>query len=37
MRDLPLNKEQCKEGCLMMIILGIISLIGVILLYIINN
>jgi len=37
MRDLPLNKEKRKEGCLMMIILGIISLIGVILLYIINN
>jgi hypothetical protein len=37
MRDLPLNKQQRKEGCLMMTILGIIALVGLIILYIINN
>jgi hypothetical protein len=37
MRDLPLNKQQRKEGCLIMTILAIIGLIGVIILYIINN
>jgi len=37
MRDLPLNKQQRKEGCIMMIILGTILLIGLILLIIINN
>jgi hypothetical protein len=37
MRDLPLNKQQRKEGCMMMTILGTIGLIGAILLYIINN
>jgi hypothetical protein len=37
MRDLPLNKQQRKEGCLMMTILGIILLIGLIILFIINN
>ncbi len=35
--DLPTNKQQRKEGCLMMTILGIIGLIVAILLYIINN
>jgi hypothetical protein len=37
MRDLPLNKQQRKEGCLMMTILGIIGLIVLIILFIINN
>jgi len=33
MRDLPLNKQQRKEGCLFLTILGIIALIGLIMLY----
>jgi hypothetical protein len=33
MRDLPLNKQQRKEGCIMMTILGILGLVGFILLY----
>jgi hypothetical protein len=37
MRDLPLNKQQRKEGCLMMTIIGTILLIGLIILIIINN
>jgi hypothetical protein len=37
MRDLPLNKQQRKEGCLMITILGTIVLIGLIILFIINN
>ena len=37
MRDLPLNKQQRKEGCLMMTILGTIVLIGLVILFIINN
>jgi len=37
MYGLPANKQQRKEGCIMMIILGTIGLIGLILLYIINN
>ena len=32
MRDLPLNKEQRKEGCFMMTIIGTILLIGFIIL-----
>jgi hypothetical protein len=34
MRDLPLNKQQRKEGCLMMTILGILFIIGMVFLYI---
>jgi hypothetical protein len=37
MRDLPLNKQQRKEGCIMITILGTILLIGLIILFIINN
>ena len=37
MRDLPLNEQQRKEGCLIMTILAIINLIGLIILYILNN
>ena len=33
MRDLPLNKQQRKEGCLFLTILGIIVLIGLIMIY----
>ena len=33
MRDLPLNKQQQKEGCIFLTILGIIGIIGLILLY----
>jgi uncharacterized integral membrane protein len=36
-RDLPLNEQQRKEGCLMMTILGTILLIVLIILFIINN
>ena len=32
-RDLPLNKQQRKEGCLMMIILGILGIIALTCLY----
>ena len=32
MRDLPLNKQQRKEGCIMMTILGTIVIIGLIIL-----
>jgi len=37
MRDLPLNKQQRKEGCIMMTILGILGLVGLVLLYIEMN
>jgi hypothetical protein len=37
MRDLPLNKEQRKEGCIMMTIIGTIVLVGLIILFRINN
>ena len=37
MMGLPTNKQQRKEGCLMMTILGIIGLIELIILFIINN
>jgi hypothetical protein len=33
MRDLPLNKQQRKEGCLILTILGIIVLIGLMMIY----
>jgi hypothetical protein len=33
MRDLPLNKQQQKEGCLFLTILGIIVLIGLMVIY----
>jgi hypothetical protein len=37
MYGLPTNKQQRKEGCIMMIIIGIIILVGLITLFIINN
>jgi hypothetical protein len=37
MMGLPTNKQQRKEGCLMMTIIGTILLIGLIILFIINN
>jgi hypothetical protein len=33
MRDLPLNEKSRKEGCMFLTILGIITLIGLIMLY----
>jgi hypothetical protein len=37
-RDLPLNKQQQKEGCIFLTILGIIGIIGLVLLYqVVNN
>lgn len=37
MRDLPLNKQQRKEGCIFLTILAIIALGGIIFLYLLNN
>ena len=37
MRDLPLNKQQRKEGCIFLTILGILALAGIILLYQVVN
>jgi len=37
MYGLPTNKQQRKEGCIMMIIIGTILLIGFIILLIINK
>jgi hypothetical protein len=38
MRDLPLNKQQQKEGCIFLTILGLIALAGIIFLYqVVNN
>jgi len=37
MYGIPTNKQQRKEGCIMMIILGTIAVIGLILLLIINK
>jgi hypothetical protein len=37
MYGIPTNEQQRKEGCIMMTIIGTIGLIGLILLYIINN
>jgi hypothetical protein len=37
-RDLPLNKQQRKEGCIFLIILGILGITSLILLYqVVNN
>jgi hypothetical protein len=37
-RDLPLNKQQQKEGCIFLTILGIIGITALILLYqVVNN
>jgi len=37
MYGIPSNKQQRKEGCIMMTIIGIIILVGLITLIIINN
>jgi hypothetical protein len=37
MYGIPSNKQERKEGCLMMTIIGTILLIGLIILFIINN
>lgn len=36
-RDLPLNKQQRKEGCITMIILGILAIIALTCLYQVVN
>lgn len=37
MRDLPLNKQQRKEGCIFLTILGLIGIAGLMCLYFLNN
>lgn len=36
-RDLPLNKQQRKSGCIFLTILGILALAGIICLYLLTN